>query len=56
MGVCVETLRVNGMTDGYLRPMVFIGEGAMGIYAPHEPGRRPRSSPGSGARTWAKRR
>jgi branched-chain amino acid aminotransferase len=35
--VCVETLRVNGMADGYLRPMVFIGEGAMGIYVPQNP-------------------
>ncbi len=35
--VSVETLRVNGMVDGYLRPMVFIGEGAMGIYVPQNP-------------------
>ena len=35
--VCLETLRVNGMVDGYLRPMVFVGEGAMGIYAPQNP-------------------
>jgi branched-chain amino acid aminotransferase len=35
--VCCETLRVNGMADGYLRPMVFVGEGAMGIYAPNNP-------------------
>jgi branched-chain amino acid aminotransferase len=35
--VCVETLRVNNMVDGYLRPMVFIGEGAMGIYVPQNP-------------------
>ena len=34
---CIETLRVNGMQEGYLRPMVFIGEGAMGIYAPNNP-------------------
>jgi branched-chain amino acid aminotransferase len=37
IGVCTETLRINGMTDGYLRPMVFIGEGAMGIYVPNNP-------------------
>ena len=37
MSVCVETLRVNGMSEGYLRPMVFVGEGAMGIYAPNNP-------------------
>lgn len=36
-GVCLEMLRVNGMADGYLRPMVFIGEGAMGIYVPQNP-------------------
>jgi branched-chain amino acid aminotransferase len=35
--VCVETLRINAMVDGYLRPMVFIGEGAMGIYVPNNP-------------------
>jgi branched-chain amino acid aminotransferase len=35
--VCCETLRVNGMSEGYLRPMVFVGEGAMGIYAPANP-------------------
>ena len=35
--VSVETLRINGMDDGYLRPMVFIGEGAMGIYVPQNP-------------------
>ncbi len=35
--VSVETLRINSMVDGYLRPMVFIGEGAMGIYVPNNP-------------------
>jgi branched-chain amino acid aminotransferase len=35
--VCGEVLRANGMTEGYLRPMVFVGEGAMGIYAPTNP-------------------
>jgi branched-chain amino acid aminotransferase len=34
---CVETLRANGMTEGYLRPLIFLGEGAMGIYAPNNP-------------------
>jgi len=34
---CVETLRVNGMVEGYIRPMIFLGEGAMGIYAPNNP-------------------
>ncbi len=37
IGACAETLRVNGMPEGYLRPMVFVGEGAMGIYAPTNP-------------------
>lgn len=35
--VCIETLRANGMPEGYLRPMVYVGEGAMGIYAPTNP-------------------
>ena len=34
---CLEILRVNGMSEGYIRPMVFVGEGAMGIYAPNNP-------------------
>jgi branched-chain amino acid aminotransferase len=34
---CLETLRANDMVDGYLRPVVFVGEGAMGIYAPDNP-------------------
>jgi branched-chain amino acid aminotransferase len=34
---CLETLRVNELADGYIRPMVFIGEGAMGIYVPNNP-------------------
>ena len=37
MAACTELLRVNGMTEGYIRPMVYIGEGAMGIYAPSNP-------------------
>jgi branched-chain amino acid aminotransferase len=37
MAACVETIRTNGMADGYIRPLVFIGEGAMGIYAPSNP-------------------
>jgi len=34
---CVETLRVNGMSEGYLRPLIYVGEGDMGIYAPNNP-------------------
>jgi branched-chain amino acid aminotransferase len=37
MQACLETLRVNGLEEGYLRPMIFLGEGAMGIYAPNNP-------------------
>jgi branched-chain amino acid aminotransferase len=34
---CVETLRANGMSEGYIRPLVYLGDGAMGIYAPTNP-------------------
>ncbi len=34
---CIDLLRANGMTEGYLRPIVYLGEGAMGIYAPNNP-------------------
>jgi branched-chain amino acid aminotransferase len=37
MTIAIETLRTNDMVDGYIRPMVFVGEGAMGIYAPQNP-------------------
>ena len=37
MKASVEALRINEMPDGYIRPMVYIGEGAMGIYAPTNP-------------------
>jgi len=37
MSACVETFRANGLESGYLRPIMFIGEGAMGIYAPNNP-------------------
>ena len=37
IGACLDALRVNEMSDGYLRPLVYIGEGAMGIYAPTNP-------------------
>lgn len=32
---CVEVLRVNGLVEGYLRPLVFVGDGQMGVYAPN---------------------
>jgi branched-chain amino acid aminotransferase len=34
---CVDVLRANGMAEGYLRPLVFVGDGAMGVYAPNNP-------------------
>lgn len=34
---CVEILQANEMVDGYLRPMVYLGDGAMGVYAPDNP-------------------
>jgi branched-chain amino acid aminotransferase len=34
---CVDVLRVNGLEDGYLRPLIFLGDGAMGVYAPNNP-------------------
>jgi branched-chain amino acid aminotransferase len=37
MAACTEVLRVNKMPEGYIRPIVYIGDGAMGIYAPNNP-------------------
>ncbi len=37
MTTCVEILRVNGLEEGYLRPLVYVGDGAMGVYAPDNP-------------------
>ena len=34
---CIETLRVNNLAAGYVRPVTFVGEGKMGIYAPSNP-------------------
>ena len=34
---CSEVLKANDMVDGYLRPMVYLGDGAMGVYAPDNP-------------------
>ncbi|MFT6399419.1 MAG: branched-chain amino acid aminotransferase [Bradymonadia bacterium] len=36
---CRETLRVNGQTSAYLRPLVYVGDGAMGLYAIDNPTR-----------------
>ena len=29
---CIETMRQNGQKEAYLRPLVFIGDGAMGLH------------------------
>lgn len=34
---CKETLRTNGLREGYIRPIVFIGEGVMGVYPGENP-------------------
>ncbi|MBN2140546.1 MAG: branched-chain amino acid transaminase [Desulfovibrionaceae bacterium] len=34
---CVEVLKVNGFSSGYLRPLVFIGTGAMGVHPGDNP-------------------
>ncbi len=34
---CADTLKANALEEGYLRPVIFMGEGAMGIYAPENP-------------------
>src|SRR4051812_25685543 len=33
----VELVRTNKMDEAYIRPMIYIGEGAMGIYVPDNP-------------------
>lgn len=34
---CLETVRINGLTECYLRPLVFVGDGAMGLYGRENP-------------------
>jgi branched-chain amino acid aminotransferase len=34
---CKETLRINGLKEGYIRPLVFIGDGAMGVHPGDNP-------------------
>lgn len=34
---CVGVLRANGMTEGYIRPLVILGEGAMGLLPTDNP-------------------
>jgi branched-chain amino acid aminotransferase len=37
ISACVETLRANGLRGAYLRPLVFLGDGAMGLGATEMP-------------------
>ncbi|HSQ67936.1 MAG TPA: aminotransferase class IV, partial [Polyangiaceae bacterium] len=37
MAACTEVLRANKLDEGYIRPLVFVGDGAMGVYAPNNP-------------------
>jgi branched-chain amino acid aminotransferase len=34
---CVELLRVNAMSEAYLRPMIFVGDGTLGLQASNNP-------------------
>jgi branched-chain amino acid aminotransferase len=34
---CCKVLKVNGMKDGYIRPLVFIGDGVMGVHPKDNP-------------------
>lgn len=34
---CKETLRVNNLKEGYIRPLIFIGEGVMGVHPEDNP-------------------
>src|SRR5690606_28936762 len=36
---CLETVRANGLDECYLRPLAFVGEGAMGLGAMNNPTR-----------------
>jgi branched-chain amino acid aminotransferase len=37
MRACQDTLKANSLAEGYIRPLIYLGEGAMGIYAPDNP-------------------
>ncbi|HEY3592229.1 MAG TPA: branched-chain amino acid transaminase [Polyangiaceae bacterium] len=34
---CIELLRRNRLEEAYIRPMIYVGEGAMGIFVPNNP-------------------
>lgn len=37
LSACKEIFRINKLQEGYLRPIAFMGEGGMGLYAPDNP-------------------
>jgi branched-chain amino acid aminotransferase len=37
VNACVESLRINRLPEGYVRPLAYVGDGAMGLYAPNNP-------------------
>ena len=37
MEACKETVKVNGLKEAYIRPIVFIGEGVMGVHPQDNP-------------------
>jgi branched-chain amino acid aminotransferase len=37
MNACKDILRVNDMVDGYIRPLIYLGDGPMGVYAHDNP-------------------
>lgn len=34
---CVEIIRENHLDEAYLRPLIYVGDGTMGVYAPDNP-------------------
>lgn len=36
-GICCEILRLNGQKEGYIRPLVFVGDGVMGLHPQNNP-------------------
>jgi branched-chain amino acid aminotransferase len=34
---CIDILKANSLEEGYLRPLVYVGDGAMGVYSPNNP-------------------
>ena len=37
VGACLDVVRTNKLDECYLRPLVFVGEGAMGLYGRDNP-------------------